>query len=269
MNGAQVGIEKKIIAAATVFVLTLVGVIALSVKLYKVDLPTCLTDVKPFTEGKIIQQGPRRYEVHYVARMWKFEPAEISILPGSTVDLYLATPDVTHGLQIVGTNVNLMAVPGAVNFARVTFTKPGDYLVVCNEYCGISHQNMAGVIHVTPDAPPIVPPAAKKPDADVLQILETRGCTACHSLDGSDGAAPTFKGLYGSQRRLSDGSTVLADEAYLRESILTPAKKIATDFDDVMPQEPIPPDELDAIVAYLKTLKSPQDASSKTPAEND
>lgn len=255
MSEGQVGLERKIIAAATVFVLTLVGVIALSVKLYRVDLPTCLTDVKPFKEGKIIQQGPKRYEVHYVARMWKFEPAEISILPGSTVDMYLATPDVTHGMQIVGTNVNLMAVPGAVNFARVKFTRPGDYLVVCNEYCGISHQNMAGVIHVTANAPPIVPPAAAKSGADALKILEARGCTACHSLDGSEGPAPTFKGLFGSQRRLSDGTTVLADEAYVRESIVTPGKKIATDFDDVMPQEPIPPDELDAIVAYLKTLK--------------
>jgi cytochrome c oxidase subunit 2 len=166
--------------------------------------------------------------------------------------MYLATPDVTHGMQIVGTNVNLMAVPGAVNFARVKFTRPGDYLVVCNEYCGISHQNMAGIIHVTADAPPIVPPVAP---AEALKILDTRGCTACHSVDGSDGAAPTFKGLFGSQRRLSDGTTVLADEAYLRESILTPSKKIATDFDDVMPQEAIPPDELNAIVEYLKTLK--------------
>ncbi|MGZ5432056.1 MAG: c-type cytochrome [Thermoanaerobaculia bacterium] len=257
MGTEQVGVEKKIIATSTIFVLALAGVIALSVKLYSIDLPTCLTDVKPFTEGKLIQQGPERYEVHYVAKMWKFEPAEISITPGSTVDVYLATPDVTHGMQIVGTNVNLMAVPGVVNFARVRFTRPGDYLVVCNEYCGAAHHNMAGVIHVTADAPPVTPPPTPEATADArgLQLLDTHACTACHSVDGSEGPGPTLKGLYGSQRQLVDGSTVTADEAYLREAIVSPEAKIVKNFDDSMPPADIPPDELDAIIAYMKTLK--------------
>jgi cytochrome c oxidase subunit II len=254
---SEVGIEKKIIGAAAVFVLALSGVIALSVRLYRIDLPTCLTDVKPFTQGKVIQQGPGRYEVQMVAKMWKFEPAEVVITPGSTVDLYLATPDVTHGMQIVGTNVNLMAVPGVVNYARVKFSKPGNYLVVCNEYCGIAHHNMAGVIRVTADAPPIIPDAAPPaaPEGRGLELLEANACTACHSLDGSDGAGPTLRGLYGAQRQLADGSTVTADEAYLKESIVAPDAKIVKNFDDSMPPSELPPDELDAIIEYLKALK--------------
>ncbi len=254
---SQIGVEKKIIAAATVFVLTLSAVIALSVKLYSIDLPTCLTDVKPFTEGAVIQHGPNRYEVQYVAKMWKFEPAEISITPGSTVDIYLAAPDVTHGMQIVGTNVNLMAVPGVVNYARVKFTKPGDYLIVCNEYCGIAHQNMAGVIHVTGDAPPVTAPTKVDAAADArgMELLETHLCTACHSVDGSDGPGPTLKGLHGAQRELGDGSIVTADEEYLRESIVSPEAKIVKNFDDSMPPSEIPPDELAEIIEYLKRLK--------------
>jgi cytochrome c oxidase subunit II len=254
---SQIGIEKKIIGAATIFVLTLSAVIALSVKLYGIDLPTCLADVKPFTEGALIQHGPNRYEVQYVAKMWKFEPAEISITPGSTVDMYLAAPDVTHGMQVVGTNVNLMAVPGVVNYARVKFTEPGDYLIVCNEYCGAAHHNMAGVIHVTADAPPVTPPTTADASADArgMELLETHLCTACHSVDGSDGVGPTLKGLYGTRRTLVDGSTVTADEAYLRESLVSPAVKIVKNFDDSMPPAEIPPDELEAIIEYMKRLK--------------
>lgn len=257
MSAAEVGIEKRIIATAAVFVLALTGVIALSVKLFRIDLPTCLTDVRPFTEGKLIEQVPKRYEIHYLARMWKFEPSEISIRPGSTADIYLATADVTHGMQIVGTNVNLMAVPGAVNFARVKFDRPGDYLVVCNEYCGAAHHNMAGVIHVTESASPAPASVAAHEAAEspAIEILENSGCTACHSTDGSEGAGPTFKGLYGSQRVLADGSSVTVDDSYLRESIETPEAKIVKDFENMMPPATLSPDELTAIIDYLKTLK--------------
>src|SRR5438552_6894768 len=142
------GVEKRIIIASAIFILAVLGLIAMSVRTFGIGVPTCLYDVRPFAEAKVIRQGPKRYEVHYVAQMWNFEPADLAVAPGSTVDLYVSTKDVTHGMQIVGTNVNLMAVPGAVNYARVKFDKPGEYLVVCNEYCGVAHHNMASHIHV-------------------------------------------------------------------------------------------------------------------------
>jgi cytochrome c oxidase subunit 2 len=248
-------IEKRIIAAATVFVLALTGVIAMTVRLFGIGLPTCLTDVRPFREAKFIEQGPKRYELHYVARMWKFEPAEVSVLPGSTVDIYLSTADVTHGLQIVGTNVNIMAVPGAVNYARVKFDKPGHYLVVCNEYCGLSHHNMAGRIHVTEDAVMPPPPAAPAEPTGAAKLLDDYGCTACHSLDGSAAIGGTLKGLYGSTRTLADGTTVIADDAYLRESIVTPDAKVVKGLDPVMPPADLPPADLAAIIELLHTMK--------------
>jgi len=250
----RLGIERRILTAAAVFVLTLAGVIALSVKQFGIGLPTCLTDVRPFLEGKVIDQAPKRYEIHYVARMWRFEPAEISLRPGSTADIYLSTADVTHGMQIVGTNVNLMAVPSAVNYARVTFDKAGDYLVVCNEYCGIQHHNMAARIHVTDKiAAAVAPPPAVL--AGGRKVLEDQGCTACHSLDGSTSIGGTFKGLYGRERELANGTTVTADEAYIRESIEKPDAKIVRGVEPGMPQLPVSPDDVNAIVAYLKTLQ--------------
>ncbi len=247
-------LEKKILVAATVFALALFGVIVLSVRLFGIDLPTCLTDVRPFKDAKVIEQGPKRYEIHYVARMWKFEPADITMPPGSTADVYVASADVTHGLQIIGTNVNLEVVPGAVNFARVKFDQPGDYLVVCNEYCGLQHHNMAARIHVaqTSVAPAILPAASTSSGSD---LVAKYACTACHSLDGSPMTGPTFKGLYGSKRILADGTAVTADAAYLTESIDKPNAKVVKGFDPVMPPMPIPPNEVQQIVKYLETLK--------------
>ncbi len=248
-------LEKRIIAAATVFVIAIAGVIALSVRVFGIDVPNCLNDVRPFKDAKVIEQGPKRYEVHYVARMWKFEPQDLEVVPGSTVDIYLSTADVTHGMQIVGTNVNLMAVPGAVNYARVKFDKAGDYLVVCNEYCGVQHHNMAGRIHVTDKPPAPAPQPAVAPIASGKDLLDKYGCTACHSLDGTPSPGPTFKGLYGSKRTLADGKTITATDDYLKQSIEKPDSQLVKGFDPVMPTMEIPPNELHAIVEYLETIK--------------
>jgi cytochrome c oxidase subunit 2 len=114
-------LEKRIIWVAVVFVLLLLGFAALAINVFHVGLPTCLTSVKPFQKGELITHAPDHYELHYVARMWRFEPREVTVPAGSTVDVYLSTADVTHGLVLLGTNLNLMAVPGVVNYARIKF----------------------------------------------------------------------------------------------------------------------------------------------------
>lgn len=244
--------EKRIFLTATVFSLALLGVIALSVRISGRGLPTCLLDVRPFLEGKVIEQAPKRYEIHMVARMWRFEPSEITVPPGSTADIYLSTADVTHGMAIVGTNVNLMAVPGVVNYSRITFDKPGDYTVVCNEYCGIAHHKMAAVIHVTDKAPP--PPPPTKVELGGEELLGKYQCTACHTTDGTTGVGATFKGLANSRRTMVDGSVILADDAYLRESIEKPDARIVKGYEPMMPPIEIPPADLEAILEYLETL---------------
>jgi len=248
-------IEKRVAIAAIIFVLALTGVIALAVRTSGIGLPTCLTDVRPFNEGKVIEQAPKRYEIHYVARMWKFDPPEISVVPGSTADIYLSTADVTHGVNIIGTNFNLMAVPGSVNYARVKFDRTGDYLVVCNEYCGLQHQNMAGVIHVTEKAAAPPPPPAAPAALPGKALLEEYACTACHSIDGSAGTGPTLKGLFGSKRTLDDGTTVTADEEYLEHAIEKPGEQIVKGYDNVMPEMGVPSDDMHTIIQFIETLK--------------
>jgi cytochrome c oxidase subunit 2 len=88
------------------------------------------------------------------------------------------------------------------------------------------------------------------------QVYETRGCKACHSTDGSEGVAPTFLGLYGHSVELEGGETVLADENYLRESILDPQRKVVKGYQPVMPpfQGILSEEEVDALIAFIRSL---------------
>lgn len=139
--------EKLAIAGALLLMTLFFGAVVIAATGFGVEVPDCVTSVN-FTESSVTQTGPHRYEVHSVARMWYFDPFTIEIPPGSEVDLYLTSLDVVHGFHIEKKNVNLMAVPGQVNYARVKFDEPGEYKIVCHEYCGINHHTMSGLVKV-------------------------------------------------------------------------------------------------------------------------
>ena len=251
-------LERRIIIVSTFFALTLFGLAALAINLFHVGLPTCLTDIKPFLKGEVIAHSASHYEVHYVSRMWAFDPEEVVVPVGSTVDFYVSAKDVTHGLILLGTNLNLMAVPGVVNYARVKFDQPRDYKLLCHEFCGTGHERMAATIRVVDQATfaarQTAPPPSQSADP-AYRLLEAKDCMTCHSIDGSESIGPTLKGIYGRTTRLADGSSIAADEAYLRESIVKPEARIVHGFDDVMPKPELTEDEVNQIIEYLKTLK--------------
>ena len=224
-----------------------------------ISVPTCVSDVAPFTEGKVIDKGNNHYEVQVVAKMWAFDPPEVHLPPGADVDLYLSALDVTHGMYIEHTNVNLMAVPGSVNAAHVRFDTPGVYDVICHEYCGVGHQNMMGKIIVETGAPapavPAAPAAAGATAADIgKQLFESKGCSGCHTVDGSAGVGPTMKGLFGHATEMEDGSEITADAVHLAEHIREPGTHTVKGFPPIMPKVPLTDDEVHALVAYLQTL---------------
>jgi len=251
-------LEGRIIIVSTLFALTLFGLAAMAINLFHVGLPTCLTDIKPFLKGEVITHSPDHFEIHYVSRMWKFEPEEVVVPAGATVDVYLSTPDVTHGMILPGTDVNLMAVPGVVNYARVKFDQPRNYKLICHEFCGTGHERMAAVLRVvdraTFDARKTVPLLPEQTNA-TYKLLETKDCLTCHSIDGSESIGPTLKGILGRATKLKGGKTFSADEAYLRESIVQPEVKIVDGFDDLMPKPELTDEELNQIMDYLKGLK--------------
>ena len=112
------------------------------------DLPECLPYDKAYLQPKVTRIDDRTYQVFAVAQMWTFQPAEITIPAGTEVDFYVTSKDVVHGFNIYEKNVNLMAVYGNINKTTVKFDKPGEYNIVCHEYCGIGHQNMQSKIIV-------------------------------------------------------------------------------------------------------------------------
>jgi cytochrome c oxidase subunit 2 len=152
-----------------------------------------------------------------------------------------------------------MAVPGVVNYARIKFDQPRSYQVICHEFCGTGHDQMAAELHVV-DAATFAaipkPPPATEPTHPGYKILDANLCTTCHSLDGQPGIGPTFKGLYGRTEKLRDGSSVTVTDAFIREKILHPeAKVVAGKFEQEMPKTDLSDQETEEIIEYLQTLR--------------
>ncbi|MFD0768485.1 cytochrome c oxidase subunit II [Bacillus sp. CGMCC 1.60114] len=119
--------------------------------------PSCLTTIDPekvnatapFDHPGVKQVGKDHYQVTIVSQAFSFTPNVIKVPKGAKVDFVVATKDVVHGFEIAGTNVNMMVEPGYVSTASQVFHKPGEYLIVCNEYCGTGHHMMSAKVEVT------------------------------------------------------------------------------------------------------------------------
>jgi cytochrome c oxidase subunit 2 len=110
--------------------------------------PQKVDQTAPFDNPGITQIGENEYEVVMVLEVFSFTPNQIEVPAGSTVHFTLTSKDVTHGFQVANTNINAMVMPGYVQKITQKFDKPGEYLVLCNEYCGAGHQAMATTITV-------------------------------------------------------------------------------------------------------------------------
>jgi cytochrome c oxidase subunit 2 len=179
--------------------------------------------------------------------------------------------DVIHAFFVPQFRVQIDSVPGTASTYWFMPTRAGRFEILCNEYCGLGHSNMRGYVVVEPQAqfeawlarrPTFAqtqgtPPAPTDGNDLVAlgrELARTRGCAACHSIDGSAGVGPTWKGLYGKTEALVGGGTVKVDDAYLKESILLPQAKIVQGFAPVMPQQNLTDTEVSAIVAFIRTL---------------
>jgi cytochrome c oxidase subunit 2 len=143
-------VEKKVLVAALLFSGAMLALLAYAALRLGISVPGCVTNVKPFASGELIQLAPGRYEAHVVSKTFSFKPSPLKVPRGAIVDFYLTSQDVVHGFYIDGTDVNLTAIPNAVTYAQAHFEKPGKYQVICHEYCGLGHQDMLGEIEVTP-----------------------------------------------------------------------------------------------------------------------
>jgi cytochrome c oxidase subunit 2 len=112
--------------------------------------PTRVAETAPFDTPGVVMVEPGRYEVRMVAGVWSFTPGEVRVPAGSTVTFVATSRDVVHGLMIHRANVNVMLLPGQVARVTARFDQPGEYPIICHEYCGIAHHTMWGKVVAEP-----------------------------------------------------------------------------------------------------------------------
>ncbi len=217
-------------------------------------------------------------EVYVVAKqwMWKLEHAEgqreineLHVPVGRDVKLIMTSQDVIHSFYVPAFRMKQDVLPGRYTIAWFHATKPGTYHLFCAEYCGTQHSGMIGSIVVQEPAQyeAWMNGGTTGPlSATGEKIFAELGCATCHRTD-TQGRGPNLQGVFGKPVLLEDGRTVVADENYVRESILDPGAKIVNGFKPVMPtfQGLVSEEQLNALVAYVKSLAKP-DAAGVKPA---
>jgi cytochrome c oxidase subunit 2 len=246
-------------------------------------IPLCVFMVF-FAWGAIVffkQRTPPRdaTEVYVVAKqwMWKLEHAEgqreineLHVPVGRDVKLIMTSQDVIHSFYVPVFRMKQDVLPGRYTVAWFRATKPGTYHLFCAEYCGTQHSGMIGSIVVMEPAQyeawmsggPAGPLSVTGE-----KIFAELGCSTCHRTD-TQGRGPNLQGVFGKPVLLEDGRTVVADENYVRESILDPGAKIVNGFKPVMPtfQGLVSEEQLNALVAYVKSLSAAKPAGTSASA---
>jgi cytochrome c oxidase subunit 2 len=215
--------------------------------------------------------SPGATDIHVVARQWLFEFRypdgsssinELRVPVGRPVKLILSSDDVIHSFYVPDYRVKQDMVPGRYTTLYLHPDKAGTYPILCAEYCGVGHSTMrADLIVMEPGAYAAwrekkEAPAGLSLAGQGKALVAKSGCLGCHAIEGKEKIGPNFGKVFGRKVLLADGTSVTADEEYLRESILDPKAKIVKGYPVVMPtyKSTLSPDDLTAIIAYLKSL---------------
>jgi cytochrome c oxidase subunit 2 len=182
----------------------------------------------------------------------------------TSIRLLVSSNDVVHSLYVPALRAKVEALPGRVTDLWFRSSEPGEFPIVCAEYCGSSYFAMRTrlVVHGPGGYDKWLDAREKelleRPPADLGRLVaERQGCLMCHTIWGGDSVGPTLLRLYGTKRPLSDGSSVVADDRYLREAILDPNKRLLAGYAAGMPsyRGKLSDQELTGLIAYLKTLQ--------------
>ncbi len=221
---------------------------------------------------EIYQRPPDELSVFVVAKqwMWKVQHAggqsEINALHipvHQPIRLVMASQDVIHSFFIPALRLKHDVVPGRYQDLQIEADKAGHYHLFCAEYCGTDHSGMVGEIVAMEPADFAAWLAAQAPSSSLAQegaaLFRELGCSGCHSTR-SKVHAPQLEGLYGKPVPLSDGTSVIADDKYIRDSILLPRSQVAAGYDPVMPsfEGRVSEDQLLRLIVYIKSLAGHQ-----------
>jgi len=212
-------------------------------------------------------------EIVVTARKWNwaFEYPDgtrsansVHVLVGRPVKFIMQSEDVIHSFYVPAMRLKHDVLPNRYTSLWFKPDTAGSYHIFCAEYCGKGHSEMmARLIVDTPDQYEVFlregdEEIRKLPLADLGKfVYENKGCSTCHSLDGTRGQGPSWKGLFGKVEQWTDGKGHLVDENYIRDCILNPGSVRVQGFEPIMPtfQGLLRPRELDGVIAFIKTLK--------------
>jgi len=209
--------------------------------------------------------------------MWKFqhldgqrEINELHVPVGRKVKMIMTSEDVIHDLYVPAFRVKADVIPGRYSHIWFEATKAGEYHLFCAEYCGPQHSGMIGkVVVMEPDdfqawlSGGVQEGSLASAGSKLFQDL---ACNTCHRPD-AQGRGPVLQNLFGKTVTLASGENVVVDEAYIRESILTPSQKVTAGFQPVMPtfQGLVSEEGILQLIEYVKSLKTDMPVSAVRP----
>jgi len=206
--------------------------------------------------------------------MWRFqhpdgqrEINELHVPVGRRVKLLMASEDVIHAFYVPAFRIKNDVVPGRYTTTWFEATKSGPFDLYCAEYCGTNHSGMIGKVHVMEPAEYQAWLSGGAVEGSLAsrgeKLFQEQACITCHRAD-AQGRGPLLNGLFGSRVALQGGATVIADEAYIRESIVNPQAKIVAGFQPLMPtfQGRFTEERMLELIAYIKSLGAPPQAGT-------
>jgi cytochrome c oxidase subunit II len=211
---------------------------------------------------------PDAMELFVVAKqwMWKLEHPggqreidEMHVPRGRPVKLLMTSQDVIHSFFVPAFRLKQDVLPGRYTELWFTATKVGTFHLFCAEYCGTDHARMGGDVVVMEPADFVRWLEQHRGGADMAArgeaLFRERGCSGCHGQAASV-HAPNLAGIFGKPVPRADGTTVIADERYIRDSILLPAKEVVAGYEPIMPSfaGQIGEDDILDLIAYIKSL---------------
>jgi len=220
-------------------------------------------------------------QVYVVAKqwMWKLQhmegPREINQLHvpvDRNVELIMTSQDVIHSFFVPEFRIKQDVIPGRYTTMWFRATRVGTYHLFCAQFCGTMHSGMVGDIVVMDPHGYQAWMTNGQPSGGLAQtgmtLFQQLGCSTCHNME-TQGRGPNLRGVFGNPVQLEDGRTVVADENYVRESILFPAAKVVSGFKNIMPswQGQVTEDQLDQLIAYIRSLNpAPEGAATNAGA---
>lgn len=209
-------------------------------------------------------------KVYVVAKQWMWAfvypngaaaEQDLRVPVGQPVELTMISRDVIHSFYVPSFRVKQDVVPGRMTTVWFTATEPGTYAIECAEYCGAGHSRMLGHVVVLPPAEYAAWSSGHQATdlaATGEKLAVEYGCLRCHTVDGTPHLGPSWKGLYGSTVPLEGGGSVVADDAYLTESMMNPPAKLHLGYPPLMPTflGRLSGPEAASIVEYIRSLRS-------------